>query len=102
MDRSEIRLKFMVIPMHQDFALTGTISHLMFLLPPLYRDNCYVTRGVAQNTSGYTLSACKFDNGSSAYLDPTLGDWGLTFNESSYQKQFPRTALQYSWEVRVC
>jgi hypothetical protein len=65
------------------------------------RDNCFKPRHAVANGTGYSLSPCSFDSGSSAYLYPDLEDWGPTFNDTSYAAMFPRTALQYSWKVTL-
>lgn len=72
----------------------------------IYNDSCKVTR-VAQsltpnpfNLSSWSLSPCAFSNGSSAHLDPRLGEAGLTFNETSYLSHSPSqppATLGRSW-----
>jgi len=65
----------------------------------LHRDNCYVSRTAVfdQNTSTWSLSDCVFSDGSSAYLNPALGEQGPTFNETSYYNQFAANLSEYPW-----
>eukprot|EP00955_Chlamydomonas_euryale_P044658 352945-Chlamydomonas_euryale.AAC.2 len=73
----------------------------------LHRDNCYVSRTAVfdQNTSTWSLSDCVFSgtgqqlraHGSSAYLNPALGEQGPTFNETSYYNQFAANLSEYPW-----
>jgi hypothetical protein len=70
----------------------------------IYNDTCKVQRLALSNaTSGpfnpalWSLSPCVFPNGTTAYLDPMLGEAGSKFNESSYVSQFPALATDYPW-----
>ena len=107
-------------PGYFDAALSATVGagafwrHQLACVPStncqsyfIYNDTCKVQR-VAQsstpsgpagpfNASQWSLSPCVFPNGTVAYLDPSLGEAGRKFNESSYLSQFPTQVTDYSW-----
>jgi hypothetical protein len=54
------------------------------------------TASLDATTHKPVLSPCAFPDGSSAWLQPQLGEVGATFNDTAYQAQFPLPAEQYS------
>ena len=48
-------------------------------------------------TSAWQLGQCIFPNGTSAYLNPALGESGPSFNESAYYNQLATNLTSYYW-----